>query len=59
MKRLHFRTGDKVIYTNDQGVCWGEKTVVRVEFFYGRNWYFITPTDTPWCGAHARELRSA
>lgn len=47
-----FQAGDPVIYTNPQGVCWGEKIVVGHEVWEGEHYvdhrYFITPTDTPW-----------
>ena len=42
----------KVIYTNEYSVCFGEKTITRManerETFGNEPRYFITPTDTPW-----------
>ena len=46
-----FNIGDKVIYTNDNGVCFGEKTITDVrEISYSETGYGykIEPTDTPW-----------
>jgi hypothetical protein len=50
-----FEVGQRVIYTNPQGVCWGEHRVTEVvpEFTQrlrdaGKHRYHITPTDTPW-----------
>jgi hypothetical protein len=49
-----FNTGDKVIYTNEFGVCWGEKTVTGIAPLdhplskYGPH-YFIAPSDSSWC----------
>jgi hypothetical protein len=49
------KNGDKVNYTNPQGVFWGERTIKDVfigtdpnQFFYGQTRYYIDPTDTPW-----------
>jgi hypothetical protein len=44
-----FKVGDQVIYTNDYGLCWGLKTIERLD--PPDKWghlYYITPTDTPW-----------
>jgi len=46
-----FNVGDKVIFTNSNGVYFGERTITEVgkvtysESGYG---YKIAPTDTPW-----------
>lgn len=47
-----FSPGDKVIYTNPQGVCWGERTILKAELWerdYGNHWrYYISDSDSPW-----------
>lgn len=49
MKRPKFKVGDKVYYTNPNGVRIGEKTIVRITSEVGCiPRYYITPTDTPW-----------
>jgi len=54
-----YKAGDVVIYTNDYGVCWGERTIVSVADFRwsgGEPLYYITPTDSPWCPKPERNL---
>ena len=55
-----YQIGDPVIYTNEQGVCWGKKAIVGTEPEYsavnaekGEIRYFIEPSDSPWCSVHA------
>tara|TARA_R110000868_G_scaffold373560_1_gene637760 strand:- start:109 stop:312 length:204 start_codon:yes stop_codon:yes gene_type:complete len=56
-----FQVGDKVTFTNDQGVKFPGKTVTGSEFW---EWshsptvqrYFFAPTDAPWCSVPARNL---
>ena len=44
-----FSVGDKVIYINEAGVNWGEKTITEVYQNSVRGTtYFIEPTWTPW-----------
>lgn len=43
-----FSVGDKVIFTNDFGVCWGVKEITGLDERTGRPTYFFEPTDTPW-----------
>ncbi len=43
-----FEVGQKVIFINDNGVNWGEKTITKLDTRSGRPTYFIEPTDTPW-----------
>ena len=43
--------GDKVNYTNSNGVFWGIKTIVaitKVSYSDSGYGYKIEPTDTPW-----------
>lgn len=52
-----FAVGDRVIYTNGQGVVFHGKRVVEVERREGRGWfYYIEPTDTPWMAFYEAEL---
>jgi hypothetical protein len=44
-----YKVGDRVIWTNVYGVCWGERTITEVlEPDKWEQRYMITPTDTPW-----------
>ena len=44
-----FKVGDRVKYTNGNGVYIGEKTITKLgERRTGEPTYFIKPTDTPW-----------
>lgn len=44
-----YKAGDRVIWTNDYGVCWGVRTIKEVDEpdKWGHR-YYITPTETPW-----------
>ncbi len=55
--KAKFKTGDTVYYTNSYGVYWGKRTIEKVEFndVLG-HLYFITPTDSPWCGVIESQL---
>ena len=48
MIRYKFSVGDKVILTNDFGVCWGVRTIIGLDIRSYRPTYHIRPTDTPW-----------
>lgn len=56
-----FNVGDRVIYTNEYGVCWGEKTVTEIAdkehalSKFGTH-YFIAPLDSPWCPVREEHL---
>lgn len=43
-----FKVGDVVLYTNPQGVFWGERKIVKLDERCNRPTYYIEPTDTPW-----------
>lgn len=46
-----FKVGDKAVFTNEFGVCWGVKTIKSLENGFNENdapRYHIEPTDTPW-----------
>jgi hypothetical protein len=50
--RPKFKEGDRVHYTNPQGVYFGERTILKAEHWqreYGNQWrYFISDSDSPW-----------
>lgn len=65
-KRTHkFKVGDKVIFTNIFGVCWGVKTITGLTFTHWSTEdnkapaYDITPTDTPWFPCEEKYLVKA
>ena len=43
-----FKIGDKVIFTNDFGVCWGVKTIIALDERTGRPTYHYADSNTPW-----------
>jgi len=43
-----FKIGDKVIFTNDFGVCWGVKTIIAFDERKERPTYHYADSDTPW-----------
>ena len=48
MIKHKFKVDDKVIFTNDFGVCWGVKTITGLDERTNKPTYHFTPTDTPW-----------
>lgn len=61
---LHaFKVGDRVIFTNDFGACWGVKTIIRLDTLKlsrsSHPVYYYTPTDTPWMYTHEYNLKLA
>ena len=58
-----FKVGDRVIYTNEYGVCWGEVTITEIApadhplSKWGPH-YFIAPTDSPWCPVKEEDIVS-
>lgn len=60
MKQPKFKVGDKVVYTNEYGVCWGVKTITKVEWSDTRRWtYYKTPTDCPWFASEEERFSKA
>jgi hypothetical protein len=52
-----FTIGQKVIFINDNGVNWGEKTITEHEWDDIRgNIYQYTGSDTPWYKTSERNL---
>jgi hypothetical protein len=61
-----FSPGDKVVYTNEYGVCWGVKTIVsrgecglRRKNYTLRAGYTYEGSATPWCPVDEKHLRLA
>lgn len=51
-----YKPGDKVIFTNIFGVCWGVKTITKLDERNGPTYYF-EPTDTPWFSTAEEHLQ--
>lgn len=43
-----FQVGDKVVYTNSFGVCWGVKVITELDERSERPTYHYEDSDTPW-----------
>lgn len=62
-----FAVGDKVVYTNDFGVCWGVKVITSLEKRLTTRdedgpWkpaYHYEGTDTPWFPVDEKNLKLA
>lgn len=59
MNQHRFAIGDKVVFTNTFGVCWGVKTITALDERTGRPTYHYTPTDTPWFSTDEQHLTIA
>ena len=46
--KYKFKVGDRVKYTNGNGVYLGERTITQLDERSGEPTYFIKPTDSPW-----------
>lgn len=57
-----FKVSDQVVFTNDFGVCWGVKTITKLERGfndYDGPRYSVEPTDTPWFPVAEKNLKLA
>jgi hypothetical protein len=55
-----FNKGDKVLYTNDNSVIIGEKTIIgteKISYSDSGNGYYVDPTDTPWYAIKEENLK--
>ena len=43
-----FKVGDKVVFVNDFGVCWGVKEIIALDERTNRPTYHYADSDTPW-----------
>lgn len=67
MMTHRYKVGDKVIFTNDFGVCWGVKTITalalrpttRDDAGPQRPCYHYEGSDTPWFPTYERNLSLA
>jgi hypothetical protein len=51
-----FKIGDKVIWTNSNGVLLGERTIIGLDERTNRPTYYLDPIDTPWFSVGEEEL---
>jgi len=51
-----FKIGDKVNWTNSNGVKLGVRTVIGLDVRSNRPTYFLDPIDTPWFSVGEEEL---
>jgi hypothetical protein len=58
MTTHRFVVGDKVIFTNIFGVCWGVKTITALDERNGPTYHY-EPTDTPWFSTAEENLQLA
>lgn len=57
MADFKYKVGDRVIFINEYGVNWGEKTITGLEMNDVRGpTYYIEPTDTPWFATNEQHL---
>jgi hypothetical protein len=58
--KIKFKIGQKVIFTNDYGVCFGEKTITGIDASSKARGvcYFYEPTDTPWFATSEENLKA-
>lgn len=54
-----FCVGDRVVFTNDFGVCWGIRTVMHLDERTGGPTYHAVPTDCPWFSVPERNFTLA
>lgn len=67
MPEHKFKVGDRVVFTNDYGVCWGVKTITELCSRSYDLWgekktvptYHYEGTDTPWCSIEERNFQLA
>lgn len=59
MNTAKYVPGDKVAFTNDYGVTFHDKTIVKRDETSIEPRYFITPTDTPWFSFAEKNLSKA
>lgn len=51
-----FNLGDKVTFTNDQGVKFTQKTITEIEHGQRGVKYYFTPSDSPWVPVREDQL---
>ena len=53
-----YKIGEKVEWTNSNGVELGERTIIGLDVRTNRPTYYIDPIDTPWFSVNEEELKS-
>ena len=57
---IEYADGDKVIFVNDYGVCWGVKTILKSEMDSVRGLiYYVEDSACPWYGSRPHNFRPA
>lgn len=59
MSTHRFREGQKVIYVNEFGVCFGVKTITELTVVNDQPCYHYEGSDTPWFAKKESEFRAA
>lgn len=60
MRPHKFAVGDKVVYTNDYGVCWGVKVITALDRgFNAAPTYLHEGIDTPWSPNYEKRYKLA
>ena len=54
-----FKIGDKVVYTNDFGVCWGIETISELAQRTDGPTYHTLESDMPWFSVNERNYKLA
>ena len=54
-----FKIGDKVNWTNSNGVKLGARTIIGLDARTNRPTYYLDPIDTPWFAVDEEELEVA
>ncbi len=54
-----YAVGDKVVFVNDFGVCWGVKTISALDERSDRPTYHYEGSDTPWFSSAEEHFRPA
>jgi hypothetical protein len=54
-----FKVGDKVVFTNEYGVCFGVRTITGLDTRGGEPTYYHAPTDCPWFASDEKLFRPA
>ena len=59
MLNHRFHVGQKVVFTNEYGVCWGIKAITQQTERSGRPCYHYEGSDTPWFAVEEELLQDA
>jgi hypothetical protein len=59
MEKYKFEIGDVVIWTNENGVYLGPRTIINRVMIDGKARYYLDPIDTPWFAVSEKNLTAA